>query len=91
MPTSYLVLRALADTRGAYAPVQTVEASSSDAAIRAVANDTEGVYVAVPERSWNEVEVKVETKTQVRLGEVAAKPKLASAVAGTSLTEAASR
>ncbi len=77
MATTYLVLRALADTRGGYAPVQTIEASSSDAAIRAVAGDAEGVYVAVPSRSWNEVSVKVETKTQVRLGEAPTRPKLA--------------
>lgn len=50
---------------------QDVAASSSDAAIRAIAitdPSTAGSYIAVPSRSFIEKTVKVETRKQVTLG-----------------------
>lgn len=48
--------------------IKKVEARSADAAIRAVLNGYtgEGMFVAVPARSWKPVTVKVETKTALR-------------------------
>ncbi len=45
--------------------VDTVEATSSNAAVRAL--NAEGTFVAVPVRSFNPVTVKTETKTVLKL------------------------
>jgi hypothetical protein len=42
-------------------------ASSADAAIKAHAAEKEGVFVAIPARSWTPRTVKVETRKVVRL------------------------
>ena len=78
--TSYVVLKKIRSTAtGASAssagPQGTVweelpsvvEASSAAAAVRASVGEAEGVYVAVPARSWQPVTVKVERKTVVKL------------------------
>ncbi len=68
--SKYVVLRQTA--RGGADSVETwerhdeAEAPSSDAAIRATA-DTAGSYVAVPERSFQAVSVKIETQKKVTL------------------------
>jgi hypothetical protein len=65
--TKYVVLRAIVETDGRsdWATVGTVDASSSDDAIKQKAE--EGTYVAVPARSWKPRKVAVETKPRVRL------------------------
>lgn len=47
-----------------------VNATSAEAAIRTVviARELDGVYVAVPARSWNPTPVKVETTKTVKVG-----------------------
>jgi hypothetical protein len=51
-----------------YAPVEAnVVAANGNAAIRAVAK-TEGVYVAIPARSFQPVKVKIEQTTVVKVG-----------------------
>jgi hypothetical protein len=73
--TEYLVLiRSIqpGDTEGPlWREVEKVSAASADAAIKAVAGETDGEYVATPTRSWQPVPVKVEKKLIVRLGESA--------------------
>lgn len=65
-PTRYVVL-----TTGSgddWLVVNTVPATNTDAAIKTVADDHgEGVYVAVPERSWKPATVTKETKTTLKL------------------------
>lgn len=70
MKTRYLILKA--DPDAAWADGATVEASSAESAIRTAATEHgEGTYAAVPERSWTQRTVTVETTTRVRLGETA--------------------
>lgn len=69
--TTYVVLRG--GPGDAWIREGNIEATSAEAAIRKmIAGDTDpnGVFVAVPARSFTPVNVKVETKTQVRIGEV---------------------
>jgi hypothetical protein len=70
--TLYRVLRAQSNEEGVDPPWLTVEVSqaagSGDAAIRAVIEEHgEGLYVAIPRRSWKPRMVKVETKTRTVL------------------------
>lgn len=80
--TSYLVLKALAQPAGAYAPIaENVEAQSAAAAIRHTVegledDDANGTFVAVPERSWAEQRVTVESKPKVTLSDLPKKPRL---------------
>ena len=68
MDTNYVVLRRDPDAVNPQVwrvVAESVEAHSADAASRTVAigADTEGVYVAVPARSWNPTEQQKETTT----------------------------
>jgi hypothetical protein len=67
MTTSYVVLRAVGEKDGqsCWAAVGTFDATSSDAAIRQIAE--EGTYIAVPVRSWKQRKVTVETKKRTVL------------------------
>ena len=73
--TSYAVLRATGvnssdgpgDRVRAWETIAEVEAANAQDAIRQAAKGAEGVYVAVPARSWQPVTVKVETRTVVKL------------------------
>jgi hypothetical protein len=69
--TTYIVLRRLEPgTPGAY-PVQWEIAAEADAPSAAAAIrhavDSDGIYVAVPARSWRPVTVRTETQTVIRL------------------------
>lgn len=74
MRTRYVVLRASVDRENVASPkhwelLDAIDASSAEAAIRVFAEENgDGTYVAVPERSWTQRAVKVETKTRVVLG-----------------------
>jgi hypothetical protein len=72
MTTLYRVLRSKPNGEQSEPPWLTVElsqsASSADAAIRAVTDKHgEGVYVAIPRRSWKPRKVTVETKKRTVL------------------------
>lgn len=66
--TTYVVL--FRDDSGYWTDLVTIQASSSDDAVRRAvvktANAT-GTYVAVPARSWKPVTVTVETSTKLKL------------------------
>ena len=69
--TAYVVLRLNTDRGASWVTVKTVNATSAKAAIQQVLDgsddkDKAGSYVAVPERSWQPVTVKVETQTVVK-------------------------
>ena len=65
-PTSYVVL--VNDATGRWVEHETaIPAANADAAIRKIAAENPGVYVAVPARSWKPRTVTVETKPRVRL------------------------
>lgn len=67
--TSYVVLAADARVDGTWKVLGAAEASSAKVAIQAVVDKMEqkaGSYVAVPERSWHPLIVKVETQTVVK-------------------------
>jgi hypothetical protein len=64
--TTYIVLRRSQPTENDWKLDSTVEATSADAAIRK-ANPKDGLYVAVPARSWRPVTVRTETTTTIRL------------------------
>jgi hypothetical protein len=68
--TTYIVLRRDEDGGGIavdrWQTDATVEASSAEAAIRK-AMPKDGLYVAVPARSWRPVTVRTETTTTIRL------------------------
>ena len=73
MATEYLVLMQaegqMPEGDHLWEAVRKVEARSARAAISLVVDGTgsgEGIYVAVPTRSWAAVTVKVETKTALR-------------------------
>jgi len=66
LKTRYVVLH---EVDGALHVLDAIDASSAEAAIRVFAEENgDGTYVAVPERSWTQRTVKVETKTRVVLG-----------------------
>ncbi len=48
-------------------PDSTVHATSASDAVRKAAAGKEGVYVAVPQRSFQPVKVRVETTTHLRI------------------------
>ena len=65
--TDYIILKESED--GAWRPAGTVrETSSPTRAIRVAAANENGVYVAVPARSWKPLTVKVEQTTKVTIG-----------------------
>ena len=66
--TAYLVFQKTTDDAWAQVGPDRVEASTSRAAITAALKnrDAEGSFVAIPERSFRPVTVKVETKTALR-------------------------
>lgn len=47
--------------------VGTFKAASANDAVKQAAGDTEGVYRAIPARSWKPVKVTVKTETRVTL------------------------
>lgn len=72
--TEYVVLRENASApnqtnslAGTHSVVKTVTAASANDAIRQAADDKEGVYRAVPARSWKPVKVTVKTETRITL------------------------
>lgn len=68
--TEYVVLH---HHDSSWREIQRVTASSASGAVRQVATGTEapsGRFVAVPVRSWQPIDVKVETVRQLRLAAV---------------------
>lgn len=69
MKTRYVVLREAEEAPHGWELLDAVVASSAETAIRAFAENLgDGTYCAVPERSWTQRTVKVETTTRVVLG-----------------------
>jgi hypothetical protein len=69
--TEYVVLRDNDTSEGAmaaYTTVQKVRANSANDAIKKAAGGKEGVYIAVPARSFKPVKVTVHTETTIKLG-----------------------
>ena len=67
MTTTYVILKQ-SDGTVDYSEMDSVTAHGRRAALSAYLNGTseEGIYVAVPERSWRPVKVTAQTKTQLR-------------------------
>jgi hypothetical protein len=69
--TEYVVVRNNETPEGAmatYTTVQKVRANSANDAIKKAAAGKEGVYIAIPARSFKPVKVTVHTETTIRLG-----------------------
>ncbi len=71
--TEYVVLRAVDenvpdDERELWEAGLHVNARSASEAIRSGSAGKEGIYVAVPARSWKELKVKVENTVKVTIG-----------------------
>jgi hypothetical protein len=69
--TTYIVLRASADELGWDYVSKVANVKSADAALRAAINtvaldDRDGIYVAVPSRSWKPLSVRTETTTTLK-------------------------
>lgn len=65
--TEYVVLRMTDDPNDTWKTGSSVHATSASDAVRKAAAGKEGVYVAVPARSFQPQRVKVETTTHLRL------------------------
>lgn len=64
--TKYVVLSRTDDTTEGWETIATVEASSSEQAIRkTTALDSSGVYVAIPSRSWKPQKVSVKQREPI--------------------------
>ena len=68
--TSYLILKyddGTDEEEGTWSVIVSAKASSAQRALKAAAVG-EGEYVAIPERSWKPLTVKVEQTTKVTIG-----------------------
>lgn len=82
-PSTYIVLKLESTSGQTWRVIANATAYSAEQAIREVCELTadkrgeppNGVFVAVPERSWNPVTVRTEQKTLFRFGEAEEQPR----------------